>query len=224
MKTVLISGAGITGPTLAFWLKAGGFELTLIERARALRTGGYVVDFWGPGYDIAERMGIITEIDHCCYHVQELRIVDDAGRRLAGFGAKVFTELTGGRYVGRSDLSRLLFEKVEGRTESIFGDEIITLHEEPDCVWVELKHAAERRFDLEIGALRDIYWRGGWECQRILDEPDWTGELYFDRSARSEWKAGRAAGSRLWGCRLLRVTVGRPGLGASNDFRLCPGG
>ena len=57
-KTVLISGAGIAGPTLAFWLKAAGFEPTLVERAPALRTGGYVIDFWGLGYDIAERMGL----------------------------------------------------------------------------------------------------------------------------------------------------------------------
>lgn len=57
MKTVLISGAGIAGPTLGFWLKAAGFEPTLIERAPALRSGGYVIDFWGLGYDIAERMG-----------------------------------------------------------------------------------------------------------------------------------------------------------------------
>ena len=56
-KTVLISGAGIAGPTLAYWLKAAGFEPTLIERRPALRTGGYVIDFWGLGYDIAERMG-----------------------------------------------------------------------------------------------------------------------------------------------------------------------
>ena len=58
-KTVLISGAGIAGPTLAFWLKAAGFKPTLIERAPALRTGGYVIDFWGLGYDIAERMGLL---------------------------------------------------------------------------------------------------------------------------------------------------------------------
>ena len=122
IKTVLIAGAGIAGPTLAFWLKAGGFEPTLIECAPTLRTGGYVIDFWGLGYDIAQRMGLVTQINHRGYHVQEMRIVNDAGRRLAGFGTKVFTELTDGRYVtlGRSDLSRLLFEKIEGRTESIF--------------------------------------------------------------------------------------------------------
>jgi 2-polyprenyl-6-methoxyphenol hydroxylase-like FAD-dependent oxidoreductase len=56
MKTVLISRAGIAGPTLAFWLRAASFEPTLVERTPALRAGGYVTDFWGLGYDIAERM------------------------------------------------------------------------------------------------------------------------------------------------------------------------
>ena len=90
VQTVLISGAGIAGPTLAYWLKAAGFQPTLIERAPALRTGGYVIDFWGLGYDIAERMGLTEGINRVGYHVRELRIVADDGRRQAGFGTKVF--------------------------------------------------------------------------------------------------------------------------------------
>jgi 2-polyprenyl-6-methoxyphenol hydroxylase-like FAD-dependent oxidoreductase len=62
-RTVLISGVGIAGPTLAFWLSAAGFKPTLIERAPALHTGGYVVDSWGLGYDIAEDMGLAPEIN-----------------------------------------------------------------------------------------------------------------------------------------------------------------
>ena len=80
-KKILISGAGIGGPTLAFWLNAAGLEVTLIERARTLRTGGYVIDFWGLGYDIAERMGLGSEIDRIGYHTRELRIVGDRGAR-----------------------------------------------------------------------------------------------------------------------------------------------
>ena len=154
MKSVLISGVGIAGPTLAFWLKVAGFEPTLIERATDPRTGGYVIDFWGLGYDIAERMGLIAEINRIGYHVKEMRIVDDTGRRCAGFGTTIFTELTGGRYVtlSRSDLSRLLFEKIKGRAECVFDDEIIGLREDTDGVLVRLKHAGERRFDLVIGA------------------------------------------------------------------------
>ena len=92
--TVLISGAGIAGPTLAFWLRRGGFEPTLLECAPGLRSGGYVIDFWGPGYDIAERMGLIDAIERVGYRIREMRIVDESGRRIAGFGTRVFSELT----------------------------------------------------------------------------------------------------------------------------------
>jgi 2-polyprenyl-6-methoxyphenol hydroxylase-like FAD-dependent oxidoreductase len=63
MTSVLISGAGIAGPALGFWLKAAGFEPTIVERAAGSRSGGYAIDFWGLGYDLAERMGLITEIN-----------------------------------------------------------------------------------------------------------------------------------------------------------------
>lgn len=153
-KTILISGAGIAGPTLAFWLRAGGFEPTLIEQAPSLRTGGYVIDFWGRGYDIAERMGLRQKIDDVGYHMRELRVVDERGRRRAGFGIDVFNELTAGRYVSlaRSDLSRLLFDEIKGHAEAIFGDEITGLRERSDGVQVAFKQGGERRFDLVVGA------------------------------------------------------------------------
>jgi 2-polyprenyl-6-methoxyphenol hydroxylase-like FAD-dependent oxidoreductase len=150
----LISGAGIAGPTLAYWLKAAGFEPTLIEWAPNLRRGGYVIDFWGLGYDLAERMGLLDEINHVGYHVREMRILNDGGRPVAGFGTKVFSELTRGRYVTlqRSELSRLLFEKSKGQIETIFGDTIVSLEHPADGVLVQFEHERERRFDLVIGA------------------------------------------------------------------------
>src|SRR5579862_6772809 len=98
-RTVLISGAGIAGPTLAYWLKRAGFEPTLLERAPALRSGGYVIDFWGLGYDIAESMGLTLDILRAGYRIREMRIVNAHGKRIAGFDVKVFVEITGGRYV-----------------------------------------------------------------------------------------------------------------------------
>jgi 2-polyprenyl-6-methoxyphenol hydroxylase-like FAD-dependent oxidoreductase len=135
-KTVLISGAGIAGPTLAFWLERGGFKPTLIEHAPALRTGGYVIDFWGLGYDIAERMGLVPCINCIGHHMRELRIVDDRGERITGFGTRVLRELAGGRFVtlGRSDLSRLIFDEIKDKTEAIFGNEIVSLQPKTDCV------------------------------------------------------------------------------------------
>jgi 2-polyprenyl-6-methoxyphenol hydroxylase-like FAD-dependent oxidoreductase len=150
----LIVGAGIAGPTLAFWLSAAGFEPTLIEHAPRLRAGGYVIDFWGLGYDIAERMGLRDEIECLGYHIREMRILDGDGKRLAGLGTSVFRELTGGRFVTlrRSDLSRLLSEKVMDRAEVLLGEEVVDLSEGIDGVRVRLKQGGERRFDLVIGA------------------------------------------------------------------------
>ena len=151
---VLISGAGIAGPTLAFWLRKYGFAPTLVESAPALRTSGYVIDFWGLGYDIAEKMGLLPDIARIGYHMQELRIVDDRSRRLSGFGVQVFRELTGGRYItlGRSDLSKLIYDRISGLCEIIFGDSITSLREARGEVHVEFEHGGERRFDLVIGA------------------------------------------------------------------------
>ena len=153
-KTVLISGAGIAGPTLAFWLKAGGYEPTLIERAPHLRTGGYVIDFWGLGYDIAERMGLKKDIERVGYHAKEVRVVDDRSKRVSGFDVDVFRELTNGRYVtlGRSELSHLLFDKAASISEVMFDNEIVSLENQEDGVGVEFRHVAARQFDLVVGA------------------------------------------------------------------------
>src|SRR5690349_7402856 len=109
---------------MAFWLKVAGFQPTLIEQAPAPRRGGYVIDFWGLGYDIAESMGLIEEINRAGYHIRDMRIVDTKGNRITGFGTSVFLELTGGRYVtvARSALSQLLLKKVDREIEAIFGD------------------------------------------------------------------------------------------------------
>ena len=153
-KTVVISGAGIAGPTLAYWLADRGFEPTLVERAPQMRSGGYIIDFWGAGYDVAEKMGLLPEIHREGYDVGELRLVDTHGRRVGGFSADVFRRLTNGRYVSiaRSELARLLFGKIEGRCETIFGDSVTRITPDGDGVSVAFEKARERRFDLAIGA------------------------------------------------------------------------
>jgi 2-polyprenyl-6-methoxyphenol hydroxylase-like FAD-dependent oxidoreductase len=86
--------------------------------------------------------------------MRELRIVDEGGKRIAGFGTRVFGELTGRRFVtlGRSDLSQLLFDKVSDVTETIFGDEVLSLQERSDAVEVQFRSGQTRRFGLVIGA------------------------------------------------------------------------
>jgi 2-polyprenyl-6-methoxyphenol hydroxylase-like FAD-dependent oxidoreductase len=126
----------------------------LIEHASELRTGGYVIDFWGLGYDIAERMGLLPEIHRAGYHIREMRIVNGRGERISGFGTRALNDLTGGRIVtlARSDLSRLLFERIKDRTEAIFGDEITALKDDGEGLEVQFRRSGARRFDLVIGA------------------------------------------------------------------------
>lgn len=125
----------------------------MTERAAAPRTDGYIIDFWGLGYDIAERMGLLPALAEQCYHVRELRFVDDRGRRISGFGVDV-RALTGGRYVSlpRGELAKLIFDRIDGRCEIIFGDSITGLVDSGDTVQVTFERSPERRFDLVVGA------------------------------------------------------------------------
>jgi 2-polyprenyl-6-methoxyphenol hydroxylase-like FAD-dependent oxidoreductase len=151
---VLISGAGIAGPTLAYWLSHYGFEPTIVEKAPRLRTGGYVVDFWGAGFDIAERMGLLPELLQKGYAVKELRVVNRSGKRVAGFPVEAFFRATKGRYtsVSRADLAATIFGKIDGKVETIFGDSVKRIEQNERTVQVTFEHGAEREFDLVIGA------------------------------------------------------------------------
>jgi 2-polyprenyl-6-methoxyphenol hydroxylase-like FAD-dependent oxidoreductase len=154
MQKILISGAGIAGPTLAYWLMQQGITPTIVERAPHLRTGGYVIDFWGLGYDVADKMGLLPALEREGYVVRELRLVDEHGRRVGGFDASVFGTLTGGRYVSlaRSELAKLLYERIAGRCEVRFGDTITGIDDQSDGVRVAFRNAPEQRFDAVIGA------------------------------------------------------------------------
>jgi 2-polyprenyl-6-methoxyphenol hydroxylase-like FAD-dependent oxidoreductase len=153
-KTVLISGAGIAGPTLAYWLSRHGFTPTVIERAPVLRTGGYIMDFWGMGFDVAERMHLIPRLKEAGYDPREVRIVDDLGRRVGGFGTNRLRRALSDRFfsIPRGDLSKSLYETVEGQVETVFGDSVRALQEDQRGVAVEFDHSPSRRFDLVIGA------------------------------------------------------------------------
>jgi len=125
-----------------------------VERAGCPREGGYVIDFWGVGYDIAERMGILPDLKALGYDVEEVRFVDHNGRKVGGFGVKIFKSLTDGRYLSlpRGDLASLLYRKIEGRCEMIFADTITEVEQDAQGVNVTFEHSKPRRFDLLIGA------------------------------------------------------------------------
>jgi 2-polyprenyl-6-methoxyphenol hydroxylase-like FAD-dependent oxidoreductase len=151
---VLIVGAGIAGPTLAYWLERAGYTPTLVERSHALRTGGYIVDFWGAGFDVAEQMGIVPELVNRGYHLREVRQVAEDGRRITSFDPEMLVRGTGGRYVSiaRSDLAAVIYGALGGRIETLFGDSVRALDDDGARVHVTFESGTKRDFDLVIGA------------------------------------------------------------------------
>jgi 2-polyprenyl-6-methoxyphenol hydroxylase-like FAD-dependent oxidoreductase len=150
---VLIVGAGIAGPTLAHWLLRTGHQPTLVERAPAPRRGGYLVDFWGAGFDIAERMGIVPRLEHTGYRLTEVRAVGADGQRIASFDPTSFVG-SADRYVSiaRSDLAAAINSTLDGRVETVFGDTVGALDDDGDRVHVTFRSGDERDFDLVVGA------------------------------------------------------------------------
>ena len=151
---VAINGAGIAGPTLAWWLGQSGHDVLLIEQSPELRTGGYAIDFWGVGYDIAERMGLRASIMERGFQIREMRYVDGRGRTRGGFPLSIFQELTYGRFteISRSDLAAIIYGALGDRLETRFGDTMTAINDEGQRVRVEFEHGAGRDVDLVIGA------------------------------------------------------------------------
>ncbi len=151
---IAINGAGIAGPTLAYWLLRTGHEPMLIEKAPQFRTGGYVIDFWGVGYTIAERMEILPEVREAGYSVKEVRLVNNRGRNSGGFSTDVFRRITNDRItsLARGDLAKVIYRSIEDRVETIFGDSISAIEQDNSGVRVSFERGAPRDFDLVIGA------------------------------------------------------------------------
>jgi 2-polyprenyl-6-methoxyphenol hydroxylase-like FAD-dependent oxidoreductase len=151
---ILIVGAGIAGPTLAYWLRRTGHEPVIVEHAPGLRRGGYAVDFWGTGFQVAERMGLAPRLREEGYRFREAREVSSSGRRIAYFDPLRLIDGYGGGYVTilRSDLAAAIWDALEGDVETIFDDTVQSLHDDGDRVLVEFRGGAQREFDLVVGA------------------------------------------------------------------------
>src|SRR5690349_24489425 len=87
---VLISGGGIAGPALAFWLHRAGAEVTVVERAPGPRPGGHAVDIRGAAREVVERMGLRAEIAARQADERGVALVDGRGRRMAEMRADLF--------------------------------------------------------------------------------------------------------------------------------------
>jgi 2-polyprenyl-6-methoxyphenol hydroxylase-like FAD-dependent oxidoreductase len=148
--TVLISGASIAGPALAFWLSRYGCDVTVVERAPSLRAGGQAVDFKGETHrTVLERMGLLDDVRARQTGGHDQTIVNERGEALAVIPG----EFTGGEIeITRGDLSELLYSRTAGDCEYRFGDSITSLTEVGAKVHVTFAKSAPEAFDLVVGA------------------------------------------------------------------------
>jgi 2-polyprenyl-6-methoxyphenol hydroxylase-like FAD-dependent oxidoreductase len=152
---VLICGAGIAGLTLAVLLKEQGYAPLLIERDPELRSEGYMMDFFGSGWDVAERMGLVPELRAIRYPIDSLQFVDDQGTVFVSVPIAALRRALGDRYVylRRVDLERILYERAMASQVPIrFGTSIVALEASATDVSVRFTDGASERFDLVFGA------------------------------------------------------------------------
>lgn len=151
---IAISGAGVAGTALAHWLHRTGHTPTVIEQAPAFRTGGYMIDFWGVGYTVAQRMGIEAQLLNAGYQIDTVRTVGADGGTVAALDTNVFRHLLSQDFTSlpRGDLAATIHATIADDVEMIYGDTITTVDQHDDGVRLSFAHAGPRNFDLLIGA------------------------------------------------------------------------
>ncbi|MEU9233857.1 FAD-dependent monooxygenase [Streptomyces subrutilus] len=155
MQTVLISGGGVAGPVLAYWLHRHGFGTTVVERAPGPRPGGQAVDVRGVALGVLARMGLLERARSVRTRMRGMSILDPEGREIDRSTEATFSS---GRLdsddieVLREDLVRMVHEHTRADVEYDFGNSITALTEDADGVRVDFARGASRTFDLVIGA------------------------------------------------------------------------
>ena len=154
-REVLIVGASVAGPTLAYWLRRHGFHPTVVERAPALRAGlgGHAVDLFGPAVDVAEAMGVLPGVLEARTRT-ELLSFQRPGKRAVDVSMGRLVSGVSDRHVEvmRGELAAILHEATRDDVEYLFGDTITALEPTPEAVDVTFERSSPRRFGLVVGA------------------------------------------------------------------------
>lgn len=153
-RSVLISGASIAGPALAYWLNRYGFAVTVVEKAAAVRGGGYPIDMRGPAVEVLRRMGLAEQARERHVATRRLSFLDADGSVLNSVAPTVITGDEAGHDIelARGDLTSLLYDAVRDDVEFRFSESIAALDDRGDAVDVTFASGRSQTFDLVIGA------------------------------------------------------------------------
>ncbi|GAB3713357.1 FAD-dependent monooxygenase [Nocardiopsis oceani] len=151
-KRVLISGGGVGGPALAFWLHRYGFRPTIVEKASEVRTGGYRLQIEGAGIDALRRMGMLAELRSRGGPPPGELHFEYGGRREVVVPGASLVSAEAGLAIRRGELCDVLYRNVRDHVEYLFDDSVIGLQQSDDGVAVRFQNREPRDFDLVIGA------------------------------------------------------------------------
>jgi 2-polyprenyl-6-methoxyphenol hydroxylase-like FAD-dependent oxidoreductase len=152
--TVLVSGAGIAGPALAFWLTRYGYRVVVVESAPAPRPGGQTVDLRGAGAEVIDRMGLLDEMKFRSLFQRGVAWVRTDGSRRAEMPVEAFdgNGLVSSLEILRGDLVEVLYQATERRVDYRFRTRIVELAADDDGVDATLTDGTTVRADLVVGA------------------------------------------------------------------------
>jgi 2-polyprenyl-6-methoxyphenol hydroxylase-like FAD-dependent oxidoreductase len=150
--SILISGASIAGPTLAYWLHQHGFKVTIVEKAPSLRLGGQSIDANGPARQIARWMGIESEIRAVSSQEAGIQWVDKHNRVAAAFPGDHPLSITDEMEILRGDLVNILYEHTKQNVTYRFSTQISQLEQDDEQVTVTFSDGQQKAYDLVIAA------------------------------------------------------------------------
>ena len=154
MKVVIV-GAGVAGLTLAWCLQRAGHDVIVVERRRHLIDDGYMIDFFGSGYDAAEKLGLLARLESIHRPVDHLRLIGPHGESRASIPYKaVRARLFRDRHFNfmRGDLVRVLRDRVNGHCDLRMATTLVALERHKKKVVVRLSDDTSVDADLLVGA------------------------------------------------------------------------
>ena len=152
MKKVLVSGASVAGPTLAYWLHHHGFDVTIVERSPELRLGGQNIDIKGPALKIVRKMGLEQKIVAANTTEVGIRFVNVKNETVGEFPKESAMSMTQELEILRGDLVNILYQHTKEDVKYIFGDHITSLDEMATDITVTFSSGKTEKYDLVISA------------------------------------------------------------------------
>jgi len=152
---VLVSGASVAGPVLAYWLSRFGFHATVVEQTEELRfgSGGHAIDLFGPALQIMEWMGLLSQVQDASTHTEIISFIRE-GHRPVDVAAELMSEGVSAQHVEimRGELAKIIYDSGRADIDYVFGNSMTSLEETDHGVNVSFRRGSPQTFDLVIGA------------------------------------------------------------------------